>query len=355
MRSPSSHLLTLGGHYRFARRVLSARPRFEAARRHFYRSYWEAAAASLGGRVDPHHDDYLKVTVGDRSTLVHFHHVNIDTYLNYLLVAEKTIVHRLLDENGFPVPRFVEYALTDLPTALRLMADVGGRCVVKPSKGSGGSGITTGVDSTSRLRAASLAASAHTRTNLVIEEEIPGDSYRLLFLGGELIDAVRRGRPTVVGDGEHTIADLIDKENEARLNTRPARSFTCIEADLDCRLRLSDHGIDLKHVPASGEQVVVKNVANQNGKRDNVGVLVDIHPYFHELGDRVSSVLGLNLVGMDVMTTDISMPLDENGGALNELNIPPGLHYHELVAAPAGRPDVGRQILDFILSGPKPT
>jgi cyanophycin synthetase len=351
MRSPGSHLLSLGRYYRFTRGVLGARPCFEASRRDLYRRYWTAAAAQLDGRVDQQPDDYLRVTVGDRSTLVHFHHVNIDTYLNYLLLANKAIVHRLLEEHGYPTPRFVEYALTDQATAGRFMATVGGRCVVKPGSGSGGSGITTGVDSKRRLRSASLAASAYTRRNLVIEEELPGDSYRLLFLGGELVDAVRRRRPTVVGDAERSIAELIERENEVRLLSQPARSFTCIEADLDCRLRLDDHGIGLSYVPTDGETVVVKNVANQNERRDNLSVLGDVHPYFHELGRRVSGVFGLNLVGVDIMTPDVSVPLTGNGGAINELNIPPGLHYHELVANPEGRPDVGRQILAFVFSG----
>jgi D-alanine-D-alanine ligase-like ATP-grasp enzyme len=334
-----------------ARRLMTDRPMFGAARERFYRNYWSEAAHDVGAEISELGQGYLKISKGDRSTLVQLHHVNLDSYLNLMLVGNKPLIHAVLREHGYSVPRFVQYKVSDLDSAWAFMNEVKGRCVVKPVNGSGGIGITTGVNSRWRLRRASLAAaSAYYREKLVIEQEVEGDSYRLLFLGGKLIDAVRRRRPTVVGDGTTSIRGLIDRENRERLGSGPSRSFTCLTVDLDCRSRLKDNGIGLTSVPAAGETVVVKNVANQNAARDNVTVRDEVHPYFHKLGSRLSSLLGVNLIGVDVMSADISVALDENGGVVNELNIPPGLHYHELIDNPDDKADVAGQILDYIFS-----
>jgi len=187
----------------------------------------------------------------------------------------------------------------------------------------------------------------------MIEEEVDGDSYRLLFLDGQLIDAVRRRRPTVIADGKSTIRQLIDKENDERLGPGPSQAFSYLTVDLDCKLYLEDKGLTLNSVPSAGEELAVKNVANQNSNRDNATVRNEAHPYFHEMGRRVSSMLGVTMIGMDLMARDLKTPLDESGGMINEVNIPPGLHYHELISNPAEKANVCALILDHIFSGAK--
>ncbi len=344
--------LNLCRHFGLARRLLTQRSMFTAARERFYYEYWSDGAQEVGAEVSDLGQAYLRITKGNRSTLVQFHHVNIDTYLNLMLVGNKPLIHKILRENGYRVPRYIQYDLVDLNKAWSFMNEVKGRCVVKPSAGSGGAGITTGVNTRKRLRQASLAAaSSYYRQRPVIEEEVAGDSYRLLFLGGKLIDAVRRRRPTVVGNGTSTVRQLINAENGERRGSGPSRSFTCLTVDLDCRFRLQDSGVDLNSVPSAGEIVIVKNVANQNAVRDNVTIRDEVHPDFHRLGSRISSLLGVGLIGVDVMSADISVPLNENGGVVNELNIPPGLHYHELIANHENKAKVANQILDYIFSG----
>lgn len=351
MRSLRGHVLSACRYYGLARRLLTEKPMFAAARERFYHDFWSEAAAELGAEVRELDQAFLEIAKDGRSTLVQFHHVNVDSYLNLMLLGNKPMMHGLLRDHGYRVPRYIEYDLYSMDKAWAFVNEVGGRCVVKPSGGSGGKGITTGIDTEKRLRRASLVAASSYRSQVpIVEEEVAGESYRLLFLDGTLIDAVRRGRPTVVGDGKATLRDLIRAENRERLNGGPSRSFTCLNVDLDCKLRLEDIGLTMSSVPREGETVVVKNVANENAARDNVSVRDEVHPYFHDLGRRMSALLGVTLIGVDVMSSDISLPLTETGGIVNELNIPPGLHYHELIANRADRAKVAVQILDYIFT-----
>lgn len=348
----SRHFLSAWRYYALARRVLTKKPRFSDVRAQFYREYWSATARELSADITDLEDELFRITKDARSTLVQYHHLNIDTYLNLMLVAQKPFIYKILHENGYKVPRYLQYELSDLDEALSFIDTVKGRCVVKPRSGSGGTGITTGVTNGHRLKQASVAATTSSYGQRpMIEEEIAGDSFRLLFLDGSLIHAVKRCRPSVVGDGKSTIRKLIDKENWERLNLRPIRSLTSLNVDLDCRFYLKDNDLTLDTVPSAEEVVTVKNVANENSNRDNFSVDGKVHPHFHELGKHFSSVLGIKLIGVDVMATDISVSLDESGGVINELNIPPGLHYHELIANRGAQTNVATQILDNILSG----
>jgi cyanophycin synthetase len=348
----SRHLLSARRYYALARRVLTKKPQIAGVSAQFYREYWLAAARELGADITDLGEELFRITKDTRSTLVQYHHLNIDTYLNFMLVAQKPFIYNFLCENGYKVPRYLEYELSDLEKASSFMNAVKGRCVVKPRSGSGGMGITTGVANGHRLKQASIAAMNSTYGQRpMIEEEIAGDSFRLLFLDGSLIHAIKRCRPSVVGDGKSTIRKLIDKENWERLNLRPIRSLVSLNMDLDCRFYLKDNDLTLDAVPPAGEVVFVKNVANENSSRDNFAVKNKVHPHFHKLGKHFSSVLGIKLIGLDIMSTDISVSLDESGGVINELNIPPGLHYHELIANREGQTNVATQILDHVLSG----
>ena len=348
----SRHLLSTWRHYALARRVLTKKPDFSDVRAQFYREYWSAAAYELSADITDLGEEFFRITKGNRSTLVQYHHLNIDTYLNLMLIGEKPVTYKMLHENGYKVPRYLQYELSDLEKALSFINAVKRRCVVKPSSGSGGRGITTGVTNGHRLKQASIAATTLSyRQQPMIEEEGAGDSFRLLFLDGSLIHAVKRCRPSVVGDGKSTIRKLIDKENRERLSLRAIRSLTFLNVDLDCRFYLKDNNLTLDVVPPAGEVVIVKNVANENSNRDNFSVKDKVHPYFHKLGKHFSSVLGIKLTGIDVMSTDISVSLDESGGVINELNIPPGLHYHEFTTNLEGQTNVATQILDNVLSG----
>jgi cyanophycin synthetase len=151
-----------------------------------------------------------------------------------------------------------------------------------------------------------------------------------------------------VGDGAATIRQLVEAENQERLRADPIRAFTCFSLDLDSKFRLEDNGVAPNLVPPAGQPMIVKNVANQNADRDNVTVRDEVHPYFHDFGRQISSLLGVKLIGADIMSADISVPLDQNGGVINELNVPPGLHYHELIANTNDKTDVAAQILGYV-------
>jgi len=302
-------------------------------RRIVYRELWEEAAAAVGAEVHPLDGDFLELRRDGASTTAHFHVVMLDDALTLKLALDKGVVHARLRRRGIPVPDHILFGPGDERAARRFLDDAGGRpCVVKPATGtSGGEGVTCGVRSHEEFARATLHA-ARWSPEVLIERQALGDEYRLLFLDGELLDVVRRRSPHVVGDGEHTIAELIARVNRERADSGGRAGLSFLAVDLDCVLTLRRTGLSLRSVPAAGAGVAVKSAANQNGAADNETVpLSDLCPQVvRACADAVAAV-GARLGGVELLTPDPSRPLTEVGGAVLEVNGTPGLHYHYLV------------------------
>lgn len=342
--------LLLRRYAKMFRRFRATPLNFSERRKAFYASYWEDAALRLGASVNRSGNDYFEVALNGRSARVQYHYVDLDTYFSRGLADDKVFVTRLVRELGFFAPRFQEYTLRSLSSAVRFMEEVSGPWVVKPRTGSGGFGITTGMNTRDRLIAASLATSnSVSLPDLMIEQQIGGDSYRLLYLDGRLLHAVKRGRCTVIGDGLSTIRELIGRENESRLTDSRLQSLTALTIDLEMKYVLTDQGKTLRTVPDRGERVVVKNVCNQNCRRDQEDVTAYVHGDYAELASAVGTRLGAHLIGIDIMSEDVSASPSQSGSAITEINIPPGLHYHELVENQHGFSGVGAAVLGYLL------
>ncbi len=321
---------------------------FDRLRARYYEALWEQAAQAIGAGSEPIGYGYLRIQKGDRFTFVNQHEVMLDDHLSLRIAGHKPLSYQLLRELGVPTPPYVEYDIANMGPARAFLRGLDGAGVVKPARGTGGGrGITTEIHSHRSLRHASLQASAYD-TSLILEQEIAGSSYRMLYLGGEYVDAVRRDPPVVVGDGRSTIKQLIREENGRRGGGDEITALSPLTMDLDSKLRLRQDGLTAGFVPARAARIVVKSVVNQNSSRENHLVRESVHDSIIQMGRHIVAALGLPLVGMDIITRDISRPLDETGGVVNEINTTPGLHLHTLVAEVDQSALVAVRILEHI-------
>ncbi|MEX1034149.1 MAG: hypothetical protein WDZ30_12360, partial [Cellvibrionaceae bacterium] len=232
--------------------------------------------------------------------------------------------------------------------ARAFMAKQRAPCVVKPARGTGaGAGVITGIDNDRALYRAAVAASVHCK-DLLIEETIVGHSYRLLFLNGKYLHGVKRNPPQVKGDGRSTIRELIKAENRRRQQSSHIESLFPISVDQECRTTLRAQSLELASRPMAGERIVVKRVVNQNAAGENIDITGQVHPGILQTGAQASARLGLQLAGVDVLTEDISRPLADTAGVINEINGSPGLHHHYLTAQ-GGDPAIAEKLLRYCL------
>ena len=85
-----------------------------------------------------------------------------------------------------------------------------------------------------------------------------------------------------------------------------------------------DLGILSSYTPKV-KTIAIGNLSTGGTSRD---VTHKVHPYNVFMAERVSRVIGLDICGMDIMATDIDVPINENGGAVLEVNAAPGFRMH---------------------------
>jgi cyanophycin synthetase len=200
--------------------------------------------------------------------------------------------------------------------------------VVKPVDGNHGRGITVNIQNYDDALVAFHAAKKVSQ-KVIIEKYITGEDYRLLVINHRLIAAAKRSPAHVIGDGKHTIEQLV-----AEVNSDPRRGYghenvlTAITInDLTISI-LATKGYTVDTIPAAGERVILKDTANLSTGGTAEDVTDIVHPANIDMAERISKIIDLDICGIDIMTTDISQPLNDTGGAVLEVNAGPGFRMH---------------------------
>lgn len=301
--------------------------RADELRSGFYAEVWCDAAARLGASVELLDDDILEIRLGNACTRVRQTTTAIDDPVSLSVAANKPLVYRLLAKRGLKTLNYFEFTLSDIALASAFTARFGGEWVVKPANGAGGRGVTTGVISSFDLVRAAVAAAAY-EPNLIVEQQVEGDLYRLLYLDGTLLDAVLRKSPMVVADGRSNVRQLIRLENRARLEAGHKYAQVLVSIDMDMRRTLAQQHLSLSSVPKKGTVVTLKKVVNENSAADNLSATSLLCQSIIEDGAAAAATVGVRLAGVDVVTRDPGVPLAESGGVILEVNSTPGYHYH---------------------------
>jgi D-alanine-D-alanine ligase-like ATP-grasp enzyme len=317
-----------------------------------YASIWRGAAAEVGAEVRDLGAGFLEVSrAGGPAAKLWQQVVPLDDPVTLRLALDKPVVHELLTKASVPVPEHVEWSFSDPGPALEFMSRAGGPTVVKAASGTGGGeGTTAGVDSPARLMRARLQAGRF-GGRLLIERQVPGAVHRLLFLDGELIDVIRHVPPRLIGDGRSTVQELLGAENARRVQAAGAAGLSLLDVGLDTVFTLERQGLRLDSVVPAGTTIAVQTVTNDNRIEDTETITEPLDHELVEAARRAASAVGLRLAGVDVITPDISQPLERAGGVVAEVNGTPGIHHHYHVADAVKATPVAVPILEKVLQG----
>lgn len=214
--------------------------------------------------------------------------------------------------------------------------------VVKPMDGAHGEGITVGIADQAGLEQA-VARANKVSTKVLIQEQVTGDDYRVLFIDKKYAATIKRRPAEVVGDGVSTIRQLIEKEN-----TNPLRGANYQKSMEYISIENAEQFLGEKidtDVPGNGEHYRVVGVANLSSGGSAQDVTDNIPELMKEFAEKLVRELDMGICGVDFMwsgrTEDIPYVI--------EINATPGIDMHDdpLFGIPRG---VIKKFVDYLLS-----
>ena len=242
------------------------------------------------------------------------------------IAQDKELTKRLLHAAGVPVP--MGRVVSDAGDAWAAANEIGLPVVIKPKDGNQGKGVTVNVTTREQLTAGFNTA-AQFRDDVMVERYLPGNDFRLLVIGNKLIAAARRDPPQVVGDGVHSVRELVDQVNlDPRRGKGHSTSLTKIRFDDIALASLATQGLQADSVPAPGQRVILRNNANLSTGGAATDVTDDVHPEVAERAIAAAHMVGLDICGVDLVCDSVLKPIEEQNGGIVEVNAAPGLRMH---------------------------
>jgi len=264
------------------------------------------------------------------------------------IADDKDWTKQILGDAGIPVPH--GQLCHTFEEAKAAAEYIGYPVVTKPLVGNHGRGVTTGITCEDELREGFDAAYARYET-VIVESYIAGEDHRLLVIDGKLVAAARRRPAHVTGDGNATLSALIDRENsDPRRGVGHENLLTRIEIDKQTERMIEQAGLTLESIIPEGEIVWLKSTANISTGGTATDLTDDVHPEVKYTAERIARLIGLDIIGIDLLAETLTRPLDQQSAGVVEVNAGPGFRMHMSPTHGTARP-VGDAVVDMLFPG----
>lgn len=250
----------------------------------------------------------------------------------YTIAKDKYLTKQFLRYYGFPTAKGVKVSADSLELAQNLRFPV----VAKPLEESGGKGVVVGIEDFEKLKDHFYKNSFY--GNLLVEELLHGKDTRILIIQGKFFAAVQRRPAHVIGDGVHTILELIEIENNLRQIVIRERNRTgkylsnkrIIQFnDEETKSCLEEEHLDFTSIPTKNSIVWIRRNANLSTGGTSVDVTDLVCHELRSMAEDIADKLNATTLGIDIMTEDLSLPLYiTKGWGIIEINTNPGLSMH---------------------------
>jgi cyanophycin synthetase len=268
-------------------------------------------------------------------------------HISVEISCDKEETHNILNDLGLPVPQQrLAYSPED---AVRAARRIGYPVVVKPLDGNHGRGVSINLTEPEEVETAFHEARAQSRSRgIIVESFAQGMDHRMLVVNGELVAVAKRVPGHVVGDGVHSIKELVDIVNQdPRRGIGHEKVLTTLELDSQAERLMTDAGYTAETILPKAEIFYLRSTANLSTGGTAIDMTDVCHPDNKDMAERTIKAVGLDVGGVDFLTPDITKSYKDVGGAIVEVNAAPGFRMH--VAPSEGKPrDVAGKVIDML-------
>ncbi|MGM0914672.1 MAG: cyanophycin synthetase [Pseudomonadota bacterium] len=290
-------------------------------------------------------NSYIQFGQGHRQQRIQATVTGHTDLIGYGIADDKEWTKQVLGDAGIPVP--LGRVCGSFDEALDAVRDIGYPVAVKPVIGNHGRGVSTNIEDDPSLRDA-FDIAAQRNPSVIVEQYIRGEDHRLLVIDNKLVAAARRRPAHVVGDGVATLQALVDEENkDPRRGIGHENLLTRIQLDEQSLRLIGQQNLTLQSIIPAGEMVFLKPTANLSTGGTATDVTDDVHPEVRYVAERIARLVGLDIIGIDLLAETLSRPLEEQSAAVVEVNAGPGFRMHLSPTHGEGR-DVARPVIDML-------
>ena len=294
-------------------------------------------------------DNFIRLKKGNKVEYVkQATKTSADTYITPLIMKNKELTKLILKEHGINVPEST--TVTHVEEALKKYPNVQGMdVVIKPKSTNFGEGVLILKDLKSQETYRSAVEEAlKYDSSVMIEDFIPGKEYRFLVIAGEVVGVMHRVPANVVGDGIHSIRELVAEKNKSPLRGKghvtPLEKISIGTVEEN---HLASQGKDADSVPEKGEVVYLRQNSNISTGGDSIDFTDDLLDEYKIIAVDSARAVDAKICGVDMIIQDVKAKPDENNHSIIELNFNPVIYPHDFPCQGHNR-RVEKKVLDLL-------
>lgn len=291
--------------------------------------------------------DIFKVYFGDRTSCLF---KNIDCGLNVWIwtrfAMDKRLTYALLKLKNIKIPNSIILEKDKISTFDLSSLTLKYPLVIKPCKWSHWDGVIVNIKNEAELLEWLKIASTYDQ-DIIVQEFFKWEDFRIIVINHKFVAATKRIPAHVVGDGNHTIRDLVDIENSnEKRGDWHEKPLTRMTIDDEAINYIKEQWFTLDDIPEKWKVIFIRKNANVSTWWLSVDVTDIIHPEIKKLCEKVSKIINLKVCWVDYISEDISKPLKYQKWGIIEVNDTPGIYIHHLPAIWKPR-NVAKKILEL--------
>lgn len=243
---------------------------------------------------------------------------------------DKIILKKELSKNGIPVPKFLKLrSFLVKPDLTSIFSKFETPIIVKPQVGSRARHTVTNINTLEHFKEG-IAIANQISHKLVVEEHLNGYICRATVVGGILAGFYQGSVPSITGDGEKSIQELINAQNSNKIERYHIR----ISDELHDFI--SRQGFNLNDIPPKDTSIKLSHRAGQLFGGSTKEMIDELHPSFIPFLEKASKVTGLSIAGFDCIIPDPTKDESSQRWGIIECNTLPfiDMHYYALEGKP---------------------
>ena len=294
---------------------------------------FDAIQKGLNIEILDERDQFISLQFGEHLEYVkNGNMTSHDSYISPLIMENKVVTKKVLAKAGFNVPQSIEF--TDVKSAVENFPLFENRAVViKPKSTNFGLGISIfqqGVTDRDDFAKAVEIAFREDK-EIMVEDYLLGTEYRFFVLGDQTLAVLLRVPANVIGDGVHTVAELVAAKNDHPLRGDGSRTplKKIALGDIE-QLQLKEQGLTVDSIPAKDQLVQLRANSNISTGGDSIDMTDEMHASYKEIAVGISKAMGAAVCGVDLIIPDLKQPAEPSlrSWGVIEANFNPMMMMH---------------------------